>query len=183
MTCNENGEFPLIEFFLSNEPITEFMQFEISSLSAFLDLFENLKENLYLQNKKAKNLALLYEIFDMLENSNSCKNNILAPALDYISDNYTCVDLSIQTLSSLCHVSECYFRRLFKEQFKTSPKQYIISLKIAKAKQLLKESIYSVTEIANQCGFVNVFYFSKTFKTLVGSTPSEFIKNNAKRVL
>lgn len=184
LNCTENGEFPLIEFYLNGNPINYFMQFQISSLSIFFDLFNQMRENLNLQNKKAKNFSLLYEIFHLLENDQSNKNNnLLTPAVEYINNNYHDSDLSVSSLSKVCHVSECYFRRLFKQKYNISPKQYILSLKINKAKQLLKEGNLSVSQISDFCGFNNVFYFSKTFKSITHSTPSEFMKLNVKRTI
>ena len=83
-------------------------------------------------------------------------------------------DFSLETLASLCGMSETYFQRLFKEKYGISPKKYIIQLKVNHACDLLHSECYSITQVANLCGYEDVYYFSRQFKNYVGVTPSAF---------
>ena len=56
--------------------------------------------------------------------------------------------------------------------------EYFTSLKIEKAKQLLRENELSVKEIADALAFDTPNYFSKTFKQLTGQTPSSYKKHS-----
>jgi len=184
LSCTEGGEFPLIEFYLQDKRIDCFMQFEISSSATFLDLFDKLRENFGIESMRAKNFSILYEIFHLLEDGQHGKENgILAPAMDYLCKNFSDSELTVSHLSQISHVSECYFRRIFKEKYGMAPKEYITSLRINKAKQLLKEGNLSVSEIASKCGFSNVFYFSRAFKSQTHSAPGEYMKLNIKRTI
>ncbi|MFR6641704.1 MAG: helix-turn-helix domain-containing protein [Christensenellales bacterium] len=52
----------------------------------------------------------------------------------------------------------------------------IKSLRIGKAKNLLASAAYSVTQIAEKCGYSSVYYFCQDFKTETGETPSSYRK-------
>ncbi len=84
-------------------------------------------------------------------------------------------ELSIAEISKLCHISEVYFRKLFKKYSGLSPVQFRISKKIEKAKLLLESSAYTITEISDILGFESISYFSKLFKKQVGLSPQQFV--------
>ena len=56
------------------------------------------------------------------------------------------------------------FRRLFKQSTGLAPNQYLLELKIGKARNLLTNTSLQVQQIAEECGFENHFYFSRIFK-------------------
>ena len=58
-----------------------------------------------------------------------------------------------------------------------SPRQYVTKMKIDYAKELLMINRYNISEIAELCGFENVYYFSNVFKKQVGISPIAYIKN------
>lgn len=182
LTCQKTGDFPLVEFELTDSVFNEFIEFEISSPQPFIQLLNQMKINLLHPNKTAKNLSILYEIFDLLSPyTDSYQNSILTPAINKIHSNFNDSELTIETLASLSHVSECYFRKKFHQAFGISPKKYINNQRIKYAMQLLKESNKTITEIADACGFSNVYYFSKTFKEHLSVTPTEYAKHNTKK--
>ncbi len=86
-------------------------------------------------------------------------------------------DISISEISKKCGVSECYFRRLFKEYSGESPMDFRQKYRIEKAKQLLLSDEYlSVEEIAEELNFSDIYHFSKTFKKYCGLSPHQFFK-------
>ena len=64
------------------------------------------------------------------------------------------------------------FRRLFQKETGHAPLAYQLETRINRARVLLQQTDLSVTEIAQQTGFANVFYFSKMFSKRAGQTPS-----------
>lgn len=72
--------------------------------------------------------------------------------------------------------SKTYIKTIFKKYVGTSIIQYYNHLKINKAKQLIGEKQYSMTEITEMLGFSSIHYFSKMFKQVAGLTPSEYAK-------
>lgn len=74
-------------------------------------------------------------------------------------------------------LSYVQFYRRFKSAIGMSPKEYIIRLRIDRARYLLLEEPSSVSEIAHACGFESEYYFSSCFKKTVGVSPSDFRRN------
>ena len=77
------------------------------------------------------------------------------------------------------HLSYVQFYRRFKAAIGVSPKEYLLKLRMDKAKHLLLEKSANIREIAYVCGFENEYYFSSCFKKSVGLSPSEFRRNGA----
>ena len=75
-----------------------------------------------------------------------------------------------------------WFRRTFKEYVGSSPGRYQLQLKHLKAKEMLINSHYSISEIAFNLGFENISQFSTFFKKYEGVPPSSFRFNNIFKV-
>ncbi len=84
--------------------------------------------------------------------------------------------LSLSEISRNCNTSISGLHRLCKTQCGTSPLSLFISLKIARAKQLISETNMNFSEISDALGFSSIHYFSKLFKSRTGMTPSEYSK-------
>ncbi len=95
------------------------------------------------------------------------------PAVKYIEENLNTA-FSISELSKKCAMSDATFRRTFRQFINCSPVQYINSLKIKKAQQMLKIPEMSVNSICEQLNFYDVSYFYKTFKKATGMTPTQY---------
>ncbi len=99
----------------------------------------------------------------------------LAGAAAYI-ENHFCSNISVAQLAQIAGYSERQFLRLFKAVFATTPNQYILSLRIRKAQQLLKNRDMTIGEAAWHCGYDDYNYFSRIFKKQTGMTPTEYQK-------
>ena len=74
-------------------------------------------------------------------------------------------------------MSDTYFRKLFKEEFGMSPKQYVIRHRIQHAASLIIAGYYTLEEIAEHCGYNDYKHFSVEFKKLTGVSPSKYVYN------
>ncbi len=99
----------------------------------------------------------------------------IEPALKYIDENYTEMNISVPRLAALCNMSEPYLRRMFSAAFSLSPALYIRNKRIALAKKLLLSGECSVTDAALLSGFNDTAYFSREFKRATGVSPSDYI--------
>jgi AraC-like DNA-binding protein len=90
---------------------------------------------------------------------------------EYMDANFT-KNPKIADIASLAFMSEFFFYRNFKLAFRTTPYQYILDKKIALAKELIHDEEMGFSEIAELCGFPDIFTFSKAFKRKCGFAPS-----------
>ena len=115
-------------------------------------------------------LALLYR--DHAKESLSYGK--IEAAVRYIEQNCLKKDFTLASAAAHCFISEVYFRRLFKERFHISPKQYVIRYRIHHAASLILTGYFSLQEIATLCGFNDPKHFSTEFKRVMGVSPSRY---------
>ena len=84
-------------------------------------------------------------------------------------------------LARRLHVSYTWFRRTFAQQTGLGPHQYLLQLRIARARSLLAESNWPVKEIAAQSGFESEYYFCRVFKKKTGLTPGAWRDHSRRR--
>lgn len=99
----------------------------------------------------------------------------LRDAIEYINANFVNVK-NIDEISEHCNITSIYLARLFKKVLDTSPIEYVTSLKITYAKQLLLQG-KTLTDVCYESGFNNYTYFISKFKSIVGITPLKYQKN------
>ena len=104
--------------------------------------------------------------------------NTLTTAIKYIEKNYQNPTLTNKTLAKECKISEVYLRKLFAAQLQTTPKQFILEIRMQKAKQLLTEGGVKISTIAEHCGVSNPYHFCRLFKQKTGMTPTEYARQN-----
>lgn len=103
-------------------------------------------------------------------------NELLGEIALYIQENIYS-PINVEDICQRFSLSRSSIQTLFAKNLNTSPKQYISDLKFAKAKQMIKESTYSISEIARICGFSSIHYFSRVFKEKYGITPTSYAKS------
>jgi len=94
-------------------------------------------------------------------------------ASDYVEQNYR-NKITVEELAALSGYSPSHFARVFTRIYDTSPIQYVNQIRIMHAKNLLRTGQYTMAQIAQECGFSNVYYFSRCFKQVTGTTPGKW---------
>jgi len=97
----------------------------------------------------------------------------ILPAIEYIHHHLE-HSISVNDLADLLGVSPDHCTRLFKKNIGQSPIQYILSLRVARASDLLLNSNHSLETIATACGFPNRRYLSRRFVSETGMPPGQF---------
>jgi transcriptional regulator GlxA family with amidase domain len=82
--------------------------------------------------------------------------------------------LTVEELARSVNMSERAFYRAFQKSTGVSPNQYLTSLRLSQACDLLKHSGMTVTEVAQECGFQDGSYMTRKFKNHLDITPSEY---------
>lgn len=101
------------------------------------------------------------------------KSLMIQKAMQYITNNLH-EDLELEKIASHCLVSHYYLSHLFRKETGTTVTAFIKKARIDKAKELLRRQDYSVADVAYSVGYQDPNYFSKSFRTHVGMTPTEF---------
>ena len=101
---------------------------------------------------------------------------IIKDGVEYLHKNYT-DNFDISHLAKISNVSEVYFRRIFKKLLGYPPAEYRIKLRLEKACEYLKFTNLPVRQIAEELGFIDSAYFTKTFKERYKLTPLQYRSN------
>jgi len=95
----------------------------------------------------------------------------------YIDQNFR-KHIRVNTIAEHFHMDAGYTGRLFRKHNKIGITEYITRLRMDYAAKLLKETTLEVSQIAQQCGMNDYFYFTKTFKKLYQVTPTKYRNDN-----
>lgn len=93
-------------------------------------------------------------------------------AINFIDANIA-KDITLEEIANHCNFSVPHFRRIFNAETGVSPKEFLISRKISKAKEYLSSRV-PVKETSEMLGFTDESYFRKVFKKITGITPGKF---------
>lgn len=155
--------------------------FVIHNCHYLRDLFSDIVST---QNDKSisSSFKLMTNIYSLLSlaadnfDKNHCTPDYgkIAPAVNYIDNHYT-EKVYVSSLAQMCNLSESQLRRLFYDMLKMSPIEYKNRLRINAAIKMLTAGYVSITEVADNLGFDNVYSFSQFFKHETGKAPSQYI--------
>ena len=101
------------------------------------------------------------------------QNRRLLRARDAMDRTYA-EPLDVPALASIACVSEAHFIRTFRATFRETPHRYLQRRRVERAMWLLRETECSVTEICFSVGFASLGTFSRTFRDIVGETPTDY---------
>lgn len=171
---DEEGLFPVINFRTDRELSPTIMTFPLTDPAGCLELFDQIRKLSFTAENRLKVYSLFYELLHQSFFSQMIRQNPLSPLLRYLDENLRDPSLTNTVLAERLHISEIYLRKLFRQHYNTTPKQYLLDIRISRSKQLLSDTDLSVTEIAEQCGFSSVYHFCRSFRQRVGLTPSQY---------
>jgi AraC-like DNA-binding protein len=97
----------------------------------------------------------------------------IQPATRFMEENLA-ESFSMEELAELCHLSSTTFNRQFRKLLRTTPREYLLSLRVEAARRLLVTSDTSLAAIATDCGFTDQSHFTKRFQKVTGMTPNQY---------
>ena len=171
------GVFPVINFTCAGEWQHTLLSLPVSNPAACLREFEKLRALSLFEDRRAEKLSVFYHLLAVLSTQNfPCE--MLRPAIRYLEKHYQEPELTNEALARECGVSEVYFRKLFVRHYRVTPRQYLIDLRMNRARQLLAEDVLKIGALAQQCGFSNSYHFCRLFKEKTALTPTEYRRQN-----
>lgn len=180
------GSLDLLSFFNIPRVFPVKYAAEFSSRLYNLLRFENDTETPLIK-KAVKMQKILYELLCLvLELSKDRSDSFysialvqrLGPVLEYINAHFNEI-IEVEKLARLAGLSRSRFHRVFKQTFNVSPTEYQLRLKVKEAQKLLLFSDMNMAQIAAKTGYIDQFYFSRTFKSRIGQSPMQYRKNNS----
>lgn len=127
-------------------------------------------------------LIILREMQPVKEQQKSCRfdsynrNYVVKKIISYLNENYAC-KISLDSIAQNLYLSPVYISKLFKEETGESPINYLIKIRLEKAKEQLSSAEHgSIKQVANQVGYEDVYHFSKLFKKYYGTSPLNYSK-------
>ena len=121
-------------------------------------------------------MAMLFDDINFQE-SNWGKSSVVDEVKFYLDINYA-EKIKLRDVAKSFGIHPNYLTRIFHEKYGISPKQYLISLKLKKARRLLTTTELSVSVISSSLGFDDQLAFSKIFKKEFAVSPSEYRKQS-----
>ncbi len=97
--------------------------------------------------------------------------------VQYIHENMD-KKLTLPELAALTEWNMYYFARMFKKYLNDSPYQYILKVRVEKAKTLVRTTNINLSQVATELGFENHSHFSQSFRKMVGISPSSYRKKH-----
>ncbi len=159
--------------------------------AAYKDLRENMmNEMVYMAEHSNESpfhlIGHLYLFVDYLSRSAAStkitstgrvRDFYIREALNYIEQNFQ-NDITVEGIASFCGLNRTYFGRIFKDTLGSSPQQFLLNYRMAKATELLKLTSLSISDIGNAVGYQNQLHFSRAFKNVYGVSPREWRNKN-----
>jgi AraC-like DNA-binding protein len=187
MIYPEMGECITIEFNGEiSDTLPEITSFDIVRNAAPVEILDKMEKEWNFRRPSWQNscMAGIYQLFAILERTDMADYKslryyqLIKPALEYVSREYSDPELGNETLARQVNMSSSWFRRVFKQAFQTTPMQYLQTYRINKAKELFLKEEYTISEVSELVGFASSFYFDVVFKKETGMTPSEYARQN-----
>lgn len=122
--------------------------------------------------------ALLGKLFQRIPlQRNTSVKGIVSQILQYCSQHCQ-DDLRVQDLCQHLHLSRSYISHLFRERLKISFPEYMNALRLNRALPLLRDSMLTMTQVAERAGFSTIRTFNRVFRKQFGCAPSEYRKQH-----
>ena len=175
---DKEGLFPVVNFMCENYNSDEIAVFPLENPKACVKDFETIRNLMLNKENRLKVYSVFYELLSKVFSLDASVHTTMRSAILHIEENISDPDLSNEEIAAKMGISEVYLRKLFATHQKTTPKQYILDMRIRKAKQLLVDTPLTITAIAEECGFSSLYHFCRAFKLRTGTTPSEYAAKN-----
>lgn len=157
------------------------VQKDIISLYLELNTVWRIRDAGYILKARAIYLMLLQRYFQLIVYQRDTGNmdKRIKIVLHHMSNHYN-EPLTVQRMAELINLSDMYFGTLFKQETGMSFRKFLTMIRINRAEDMLYSGEYKINEIADACGFSDVFYFSRLFKEHRGYAPSAALKSKKK---
>lgn len=168
-----SGQLPPPKAIASNDVIYAPYLYDI--FRAAIDMSDMSQDS---RGYEARLCAKIWEIRAVFEDQETSSGEVVE---EYIRSALNIMDgeylrgITVEEVADRLHLNRSYFTKLFGKVMRTSPREYLASLRMNKAAELLCEG-FGVSVVAASVGYPDVFSFSRAFKNHYGLPPTEYVK-------
>ncbi len=116
---------------------------------------------------------IIEEISTFFDNQKTYNEKITQICIDYINLHYS-ENISLKKISNELNISTSQLSKIFKKTLNVKYVDYLNTLRLEKAKGLLRDSSHNINTISSLVGYTSYPYFLRIFKTYTGKTPQEY---------
>ncbi|MBR2388104.1 MAG: helix-turn-helix transcriptional regulator [Clostridia bacterium] len=170
------GEMLVLHFFDCNYSTPESIPLE--NVDYVKRKFSEMLDSWHQKHSPNEIKSITYKVLQSITDSKAAaaSGDVLSKMIEYMNERYSDPDFDISELCRKFYTSSATVRRRFSEGLHTSPKQYLMKIRLDNAIDLLAEGNYSVRTVSLMCGFADEKYFSRIFREKYGRAPSEINK-------
>jgi AraC-like DNA-binding protein len=119
---------------------------------------------------------IIHRLFELLVYQSNIKvmDTRIKKVTRYIMKHYA-EEITIKKMAAQVNLNEVYFGNLFKRELGLCLHEYLMRIRIKNAENMLRSGEYKVMQVAELCGYPDVFYFDRLFKKVTGKPPSSCI--------
>jgi AraC-like DNA-binding protein len=119
-------------------------------------------------------VSIFKQLTQVKQLKEATRKDIVRKIIKSMTHMESCFDmpLKVAEVAAACGMSEYHYFRMFRMVNRISPHQYILQVRLNKAKNLLKKNGVSISEAAYLSGFNDIYTFSKAYKKYFGYSPS-----------
>lgn len=161
----------LIDFWIENLRkycLHEYLQQEVLSVQ------KTISSQHYMHQVYETVYHLFYNIIDSVNQSDAVSSkHLVRSSIAYIHEHFS-ESFTLTDLASHLYISPAYLSKIFSEEMGEPFSKYLLKYRIQKAIEYMKNPEYKLYTIASLCGFSDITYFSKVFKSITGMSPQKY---------
>ncbi|MEC0228183.1 helix-turn-helix domain-containing protein [Paenibacillus alba] len=156
---------------------------EIWTTDGLPKLSKVIDESHSLEQMREESVTVLNSLFTGLQEAQDRRLHgaTIRDMRKFIEEEYANPNMSLDYLSSTFNINGKYVSKLFKEETGQKFVDFLFDIRLQVAQRLLTETQTTIQDIAEQVGYTSAISFSRVFKKVVGSSPSEFREEAARR--
>jgi two-component system, response regulator YesN len=140
------------------------------------DVLFNMKASSFnIEQLRIWSINIIEQGIDFYREYGTSHSAVVEKILNYISEHVS-EEFSREDIAASVYLNSAYMSRLFKKEVGMSISDYIINLRVGKAKEMLQSSGEKISEVALAVGYDNFSHFTKMFRKITGFTPQEYRK-------
>ena len=138
--------------------------------------YEHIMDASDIKELKDVSMKMLYNSIEIVNSKqNLSSKNFIEQSIVYMKKHYN-EDISLERVADRLFLNQTYFSRLFKQYIGNTFTDYLIELRMEKAKELLETGKYKAYEVSQLVGYRSEKYFFRIFKQYTGSSPAEYYR-------